>query len=140
MLYITFKYTLYSILIILIFHYIYDFLKNTLTTPKTIDLVNKPNNIYRDIYKTLNNPSNSNTNPNNSNINSNNLNANDESTENTINMKMTNINDMNSIDKMKNENFNFNMKEELKNFFDNLKSNEYNNTNDKLNYSDYSVL
>ena len=34
-------------------HYIYIFLKNNLTIPKTKDLVKKPSENYKDIYKSL---------------------------------------------------------------------------------------
>lgn len=126
--FIILKYTLYSLLIIVCFHYIYDFLKNTLTIPKTIDLVNKPINIYDNIYKTLNTSK-----------------TNIVNDENIINKEMNNINNINNISSIDNinndDNFNSIMKKELKNFFENLKPNDYNDDfTNKLNYSDYTTL
>lgn len=155
MIFIILKYTLYSLLIIVIFHYIYDFLKNTLTIPKTIDLVNKPSNMYDDIYKTLNNYNFNNSNSNNINNYSSNTSGNYSNTNYDIDSKKinNNINDINQMNSINNFNINdknvyennndpltTNMKIELKNFFENLKSNEYNSENSNLNYSDYSFL
>ena len=43
-----------SLIIIVLIHSIYTFLQNNLTTPKIRDLVNIPNDKYKDIYKTIN--------------------------------------------------------------------------------------
>lgn len=44
----------YVILIALV-HYLYMFFRNNLTTPKVIDLVNRPAQEYNKIYNTINN-------------------------------------------------------------------------------------
>ena len=49
------KWTLISLTLIFLIHHLYMFLLNTLTVPKIKDLVNKPNEQYRDIFATLNN-------------------------------------------------------------------------------------
>ncbi len=41
-------------LIIFLLHYIYDYFKTSLTTPKVKDLVNKPQIQYNEILKTIN--------------------------------------------------------------------------------------
>ena len=43
-----------SVVLIISVHYIYIFFKNNLTVPKTKDLVNKPSEQYKKIYKSLN--------------------------------------------------------------------------------------
>lgn len=43
-----------SLLLIVLVHYLYSFFKNTLTTPKMKDLVNKPIERYNEIYTTIN--------------------------------------------------------------------------------------
>lgn len=47
------KYTILSLVLIISIHYTYLFLKDNLTTPKTIDLVHKPTEKYSEIYKSL---------------------------------------------------------------------------------------
>ena len=47
----TLKQIIISFVLIALVHYIYDFLKNNLTSPKVKDLVNKPNEQYKEIYK-----------------------------------------------------------------------------------------
>lgn len=47
------KYTILSLVLIISIHYTYLFLKDNLTTPKTIDLVQKPKEKYSEIYKSL---------------------------------------------------------------------------------------
>ena len=49
------KWTIISLTLIFLIHHLYMFLLNTLTVPKIKDLVNKPNEQYRDIFATLNN-------------------------------------------------------------------------------------
>ena len=46
--------TIISIVLIISVHYIYIFFKNNLTIPKTKDLVNKPTEQYKKIYKSIN--------------------------------------------------------------------------------------
>lgn len=42
-----------SLIIIIILHYLFDFFKENLTTPKIRDLVTKPNEEYKKIYEKL---------------------------------------------------------------------------------------
>ena len=51
------KYGAISLLFIMSLHYIYTFLKNTLTSPKVRDFVVKPQRVYQRIYKSLDSPS-----------------------------------------------------------------------------------
>jgi len=44
---------LISFTLIFLVHHLYIFLLNTLTVPKIKDLVNKPNQQYQDIFKTM---------------------------------------------------------------------------------------
>tara|TARA_Y100001935_G_C17209338_1_gene459242 strand:- start:403 stop:720 length:318 start_codon:yes stop_codon:yes gene_type:complete len=48
------KNAIISMLIIFLLHYIYDYFKTSLTTPKVKDLVNKPQIQYNEILKTIN--------------------------------------------------------------------------------------
>lgn len=54
MIFLIIQYTIMSLLLICIFHYLYDFFKNNLTVPKVKDLVNKPASAYSEIYDTIN--------------------------------------------------------------------------------------
>jgi len=47
------QYTLISLIIIISVHYIYLYLKDNLTIPKTKDLVEKPKRQYTEIYNTI---------------------------------------------------------------------------------------
>jgi len=47
------KHAIFSIVIITLMHYLYIFFKNNLTVPKIKDLVNRPEQKYREIYKSL---------------------------------------------------------------------------------------
>jgi len=49
----TLKWILISLTLIFLVHHLYMFLMNTLTVPKIKDLVNKPNQQYKDIFDTL---------------------------------------------------------------------------------------
>ena len=53
--YLILKQIIISFVLIALVHYIYDFLKNNLTNPKIKDLVNKPNEQYKEIYKSMSN-------------------------------------------------------------------------------------
>ena len=44
-----------SLILILLIHYLYFFLKTNLTEPKIKDLVNKPTERYMEMYKTMGN-------------------------------------------------------------------------------------
>jgi hypothetical protein len=54
MIFLIIQYTILSLLLISIFHYLYIFFKNNLTVPKVKDLVNKPASAYSEIYETIN--------------------------------------------------------------------------------------
>ena len=47
------KQIILSLTIIILIHYLYIFFKTNLTIPKIKDLVNRPEQKYRDIYKSL---------------------------------------------------------------------------------------
>ena len=47
------KNAIISIILIILLHYIYDYFKTNLTTPKVKDLVNKPQIQYDEIIKTI---------------------------------------------------------------------------------------
>ena len=53
MLFLIIKQTIFSIILIWVMHYIYDYFKNNLTIPKVKDLVNKPKEQYREIYESI---------------------------------------------------------------------------------------
>ena len=52
------QYIIISLIFIISVHYSWSFLKTNLTVPKTKDLIKKPNEIYRDIYGTINKENN----------------------------------------------------------------------------------
>lgn len=51
------KQVVISLVMILLFHQIILFITKTFTKPKVIDLVDKPTEMYEDIYETMNNSS-----------------------------------------------------------------------------------
>ena len=53
--------TFISVILIFLVHHLIHFFKTTLTVPKIKDLVNSPNNEYKNIYEIIKNNSNSNT-------------------------------------------------------------------------------
>ena len=55
MLFFIVKNILLSVIIILLLHYIFDYLKNNLTTPKVKDLVHKPQIRYNQIIEVIKN-------------------------------------------------------------------------------------
>jgi len=124
------KWALISLILILLLHHLFTFFMDTLTIPKIKDLVNQPSQSYREINKTLETCADNNNNNNNDNNNDN----------------TTNINDLQISNNDKNE-----MKNELKQFFVNLKqdknissnefSNDKNNTfselSNNINYSQF---
>lgn len=109
------QYTILSLLLICIFHYLYNFFKNNLTVPKVKDLVNKPASAYSEIYETINKDI--------SNLNSHQLSK-------TINSGVNNSNTYK-------DDSNLNMKDELKKYLsklnstssDNVDLNSINNSN-----------
>jgi hypothetical protein len=60
MLFSTIKWIFISLTLIFLVHHLYTFLMNTLTVPKIKDLVNKPNEQYRDIFASMQKNANSN--------------------------------------------------------------------------------
>lgn len=54
MIFLIIQYAILSLLLICIFHYLYNFFKNNLTVPKVKDLVNKPASAYSEIYEIIN--------------------------------------------------------------------------------------
>ena len=47
------QWTIISLVLIILIHYLYIFFKTTLTVPKIKDLVNRPHQQYRDIMNTI---------------------------------------------------------------------------------------
>ena len=54
-----------SLVLIMLTHNIYIFLKDTLTVPKVKDFINEPNNVYKEVEETLKKTRESNKNINN---------------------------------------------------------------------------
>ena len=64
MLYWTIQWIIISLVLIILIHNLYTFLKNTLTVPKIKDLVNNPAKRYNEIHSTIkNNHTEENNNP-----------------------------------------------------------------------------
>ena len=57
MIYLIIRWTLISLILIALIHYLYIYFKNTLTIPKVKDLVNRPTNAYKEIYEIIENNS-----------------------------------------------------------------------------------
>ena len=53
MLFLILKWSIISLALIILVHHLYTFLMNTLTVPKIKDLVNKPKEQYKDLFKTM---------------------------------------------------------------------------------------
>ena len=53
---VAFKTAIISLVLIILVHNLYIFLKTNLTIPKIKDLVNRPNIRYEEIYNTINTP------------------------------------------------------------------------------------
>lgn len=49
------QWSIISLILIVLIHYLYSFFQTTLTIPKIKDLVNRPANAYKEIYETINN-------------------------------------------------------------------------------------
>ena len=58
MMYDIIQWTIISLIIIMLAHHLYFFLKDTLTVPKVKDLVHQPSKSYKEIEETLANKSN----------------------------------------------------------------------------------
>ena len=108
------KWVVISLILILLIHHLYFFFKNTLTVPIVKDLVHQPSQLYKEIEKTLND----NNTIKLSSINNNN-----------------NNNNNNNIDTKE-------MKDELKNFFNELNQNKQTSfpQMDKFSNNMYSEL
>jgi len=120
----TFKWIIVSLLLIFLLHHLYCFFKDTLTIPKVKDLVNKPNETYKEIYSLINNNNNNNSNNSNNNSNNNNNNSN-------------NSNNNNNDNNNDNNNNNNDMDKELINFLNDLKKYPDNNTQNNLQTNRY---
>ena len=95
-----------SLIVIYIAHYLYEYFKKNLTTPKIKDLINRPKQEYSAMYDIINkNPGTSNNNNNNNN--------NNNSLSNEYNINSTEIkneladffNDLNKDDNMNSMNY-----------------------------------
>ena len=114
MFYLILKWTLISLILIILVHYLYSFFKTTLTVPKIKDLVNRPAGAYKEIYETIEKVK---------------VNEREKLKENNEN----NINSFsNSV--IKNED---NMKDELKSFLNSLSSSDANKRNGNIDSFDY---
>jgi hypothetical protein len=113
-------YIIISVVIISLLHYLYTYFINILTVPKIKDLVNKPGQEYKNIEKIILN--------NKETVINNNLSNNDDTTD-ISNLK-------NITPETKND-----MKNELKNFFNELNVNNLSDSNanngNNLSYSSY---
>ena len=111
-----------SLILIILIHYLFNFFKDTLTTPKVKDLIQEPLMRYKDIENITNNTNNSNNNNNKDIIGT-------TSIEEIIDKKNTTTN--NESD----------MKSELKNFFNELKQqNSSNNFTNNFSEKLYSEI
>ena len=113
-------YIIISVVIISLLHYLYTYFINILTVPKIKDLVNKPGQEYKNIEKIILN-----------------------NKETLINNNLSNSDDTTDISNLKNitpETKN-DMKNELKNFFNELNVNNLSDSNanngNNLSYSSY---
>ena len=113
-------YIIISVVIISLLHYLYSYFINILTVPKIKDLVTKPGQEYKNIEKIILN--------NKETVINNNLSNNDDTTD-ISNLK-------NITPETKND-----MKNELKNFFNELNVNNLSDSNanngNNLSYSSY---
>lgn len=48
------QWSVISLVLIILIHYLYGFFKDTLTIPKTKDLVNRPVDVYKEMYEIIN--------------------------------------------------------------------------------------
>ena len=115
MFYLILKWTIISLIFIILVHYLYSFFKTTLTVPKIKDLVNRPAGAYKEIYETIEK-----------------VKSNEREK-----LKETNANNIsNSVPNgiIKNED---NMKDELKSFLNSLSSSDANKRNGNIDSFDY---
>ena len=103
--------TIISIVLIFLVHYLFNFFKSTLTVPKIKDLVNIPNQKYKNMYNII---SKNNETFNNENLNNENNNNQHNYTDIDLLPKLdTNTESNSNSDSMKNELKNF-LKKQLK--------------------------
>jgi hypothetical protein len=114
MFYLILKWTIISLILIILVHYLYSFFKTTLTVPKIKDLVNRPAGAYKEIYETIEK------------VKVNEREKLKENNENNINIVSNSV--------IKNED---NMKDELKSFLNSLSSSDTNKGNGDINSFDY---
>jgi hypothetical protein len=114
MFYLILKWTLISLILIILVHYLYSFFKTTLTVPKIKDLVNRPAGAYKEIYETIEK------------VKVNEREKLKENNENNINIVSNSV--------IKNED---NMKDELKSFLNSLSSSDANKRNGNIDSFDY---
>ena len=93
------QWSIISLILIVLVHYLYSFFQTTLTIPKIKDLVNRPASAYKEIYETINN-------------------------EHQTHNKNNNVNNKYNSDSSPPISTNQNMKDELKSYLNNLSSNE----------------
>ena len=115
------QWVLISLVLIVLLHHIFFFLKDTLTIPKMKDLVNKPSEQYSEIKRILNTDENTVQNTIKNTMCNNNLNTNTTTNTTTNNDK--------KIDSLE-------MKNELKSFFNQLNTPSLNNYSTQ-NFSQY---
>lgn len=53
MFFVILQWTVISLILIMLVHYLYSFFKTTLTVPKIKDLVNRPADAYKEMYETI---------------------------------------------------------------------------------------
>jgi hypothetical protein len=114
MFYLILKWTIISLILIILVHYLYSFFKTTLTVPKIKDLVNRPAGAYKEIYETIEK------------VKVNEREKLKENNENNINIVSNSV--------IKNED---NMKDELKSFLNSLSSSDANKRNGNIDSFDY---
>jgi hydrogenase maturation factor HypE len=102
-----------SLILIRLVHYLYSYFIDTLTVPKIKDLVIKPTQEYKDIQKII------------------------QSNNNIININNQNSDDTTNIDSLVTKDTQKTMKNELKNFFNELSYTNINKSNTENSYSNY---
>lgn len=132
------QYSIFSLIIIAIFHYLFSFLKDNLTTPKIKDLIDKPTEKYEQIMNTII----ENNNKNNI-INEDKMKEDLKTYINTLNNSSnndgtTNLDDLSQTQNQTNQNMNYNNYNNYNDNNDNLEEfNFQDSNNDELAYSFY---
>jgi response regulator RpfG family c-di-GMP phosphodiesterase len=111
------QWSIISLFLIVLIHYLYGFFQTTLTIPKIKDLVNRPASAYKEMYNTINNDYRSGNNKD-SQLNKN-ANANSNSNKNNYTQNSESANSTNQPSST-----NQNMKDELKSYLNNLSNAE----------------